>query len=94
MGHSGPGNPVWGIVAAIIFQRLRHLPLHRQRGTVIGEDLEKNGSAQINVTAEDIGHSLSQILIVVIHQALGERQVVRRGSQKVPEPNEMCNVHD
>ena len=42
----------WGIVAAIVFQRLCHLLLHHQRGTVIGEDL---------------GHSLSQILIVVIH---------------------------
>ena len=42
-----------GIDAAIVFQRLRN----HQRGTVIGEDLENNGSAEINVTAEDIGHS-------------------------------------
>ena len=79
-----------GIDAAIVFQRLRN----RQWGTVIGEDLENNGYAQSNVTAEDIGHSLSQVLIVVIHQALGERQVAGGGSQKVHEPSEMCNVHD
>ena len=63
---------------------------HRRRR----EDVENEGSAQIKVTAEDIGHSLSQVLIVVIHQALGERQVVGGGSQKVHEPSEMCNVHD
>ena len=51
-----------GIVTAIVFQRLRNLPLHHQRGTVIGEDVENEGSAQIKVTAEDIGQSLSQVL--------------------------------
>ena len=58
--------------------------------------MENEGSAQIKVTAEDLAHSLShsQVLIVVIHQALGERQVVGGGSQKVHEPSEMCNVHD